>query len=255
MKIMDRFLQVLNSLDPISLSEMDAVKLLDRTDTKFLFHRSKLEQVLNGVKDHYRVLEINNVRNNAYETLYYDTPGFELYLKHHNDRSNRYKIRYRKYVGSDLNFFEIKFKNNKGRTIKSRIQRSEVEMEIRGKAKALLEDTTHYTSEMLRPVFWVNYSRMTLVSRNFSERLTIDTFLTFKNECSSVSFDNLIIAELKQEKASLRSPFARLMTEGRIKQNSLSKYCLGVTQLIDDVKKNNFKPKLLTLNKILHGAA
>jgi hypothetical protein len=253
--MMERFMQVLNTLDPISLSEMDGVKLLDRTDTKFLFHRSRLEEVLSSVREHYRVLEINNTRNNAYETLYYDTPGYEMYMRHHNQRLNRYKIRYRKYVGSDLHFFEIKFKNNKGRTIKSRIQRPQIEMEIRDKAKNLLEDITHYTSDMLRPVFWVNYSRMTLVSKNFSERLTIDTFLTFKNENMSITFDDLIIAELKQEKASLRSPFARIMNEGRIRQNSISKYCLGVTQLVDTVKKNNFKPKLLTLNKILHASA
>ncbi len=30
----------------------------------------------------------------------------------------------------------------------------------------------------------------------------------------------------------------------------MSKYCLGVSSLIDDVKRNNFKEKLLTLNKL-----
>lgn len=243
--------EVISSLEPITLEEMDSVKLMDRTDTKFIFHRSRLPEILDEIKDYYRMLEINTIRNNDYETLYYDTENFELYLRHHNEKNNRYKIRYRKYVNSNLHFFEIKFKNNKDRTIKSRVQQAGLEAEIKDNAKFLLEDTTKYTSEMLRPVFWVNYSRMTLVSKGFEERLTIDTNLTFKNGSVSTSFNDLIIAELKQEKACLKSPFARIMSHYHIRENSISKYCLGVTQLVNEVKKNNFKPKLLILNKIL----
>jgi hypothetical protein len=251
---MDTFEQRLNALDPISLSEMESVKLLDRTDTKFIFHRSRMDAVLDSIAADYRVLDIGNVRNNAYETLYYDTDNYDLYLSHHNERTNRYKIRYRKYVGSNLHFFEIKFKNNKGRTIKSRIQRPSIELSITDKAKDLLQDVTGFSSDTLVPVFWVNYSRVTLVSRNLEERLTIDTNLTFKNSSSEKVYSDLIIAELKQNKASMKSAFAKVMNRERIKENSISKYCLGVTQLIPDIKKNNFKPKLLTLNKILYYA-
>ena len=245
----------MREFEQITLSEMESVKLLDRTDTKFIFHRDRLESVLDQVKPHYRVLDIKNVRNSAYETLYYDTPKFDLYMSHHNDRTNRYKIRYRKYVGSNLHFFEIKFKNNKGRTIKSRIQRPGIEHVIEENARDLLEDVTSFTADMLQPVFWVNYSRITLVSKDFGERLTLDTNLTLKNEQGEMVFDNLIIAELKQDKASMKSPFGRIMTQERIRENSISKYCLGVIQLIPDIKKNNFKPKLLTLNKVLYASA
>jgi hypothetical protein len=245
---------IVNSFDPISLAEMDSVKLLDRTDTKFIFHVSRLPDLLKEIREYYNILEIQQIRNNDYETLYYDTNHFDLYLRHHNEKLNRYKIRYRKYVNSNLHYFEIKFKNNKGRTIKSRIQRPEIEMSIKDKAKKLLEEVTSFQSDTLLPMFWVNYSRMTLVSKNFSERLTLDLNLTFKNNSVEKTFGTLVIAELKQEKASLKSPFAKIMYQAHIHQNSISKYCFGVTQLINEIKKNNFKPKLLTLNKILNVA-
>ena len=41
---------------------------------------------------------------------------------HQNKKLNRYKIRQREYLISDISFFEIKFKSNKGRTIKKRIK-------------------------------------------------------------------------------------------------------------------------------------
>jgi hypothetical protein len=37
----------------------------------------------------------------------------------------------------------------------------------------------------------------------------------------------------------------------RVYPASFSKYCMGLLALTDDIKKNNFKPKLLNLKKIL----
>ena len=37
---------ILNNYKPISLEEMDSVKLMDRTDTKFTFHINHLTQDL-----------------------------------------------------------------------------------------------------------------------------------------------------------------------------------------------------------------
>jgi hypothetical protein len=105
------------------------------------------------------------------------------------------------------------------------------------------------------PVCWVNYSRITLVSKNMQERLTLDIGLTMKVETREKTYENLAIAELKQDKTAIKSPFSKIMGEFRIRKTSLSKYCLGVTQLFPNVKHNNFKPKLLTLNKILNANA
>ena len=101
---------------PISLEEMDRVKLMDRTDTKFVFHISELSELLQSISQDYFILDMKGLRAHAYETLYLDTVDFDLFRNHHNGKLNRYKIRYRNYKESALAFFEIKFKNNKGRT-------------------------------------------------------------------------------------------------------------------------------------------
>ena len=64
---------------------------------------------------HYKCVEIENKRVSQYQTLYYDTKDMKLYNEHHNGHLNRYKIRHRTYVDSNLSFLEVKFKNNKGR--------------------------------------------------------------------------------------------------------------------------------------------
>ena len=242
----------LSSFEPISLEEMDSVKLMDRTDTKFVFHRSSLPIVLSAISKNYRALEVENSRWSPYETLYFDTPLLELYMRHHNEKMNRYKIRYRKYVNSNLHFFEIKFKNNKGRTIKKRILQKQIEHEIKDSALQLLESITSFKINDLQPIMFVNCSRATLVNQEFGERLTLDVNLQFKTDDTTIDFEPLVIAELKQSKVNVQSPFYKLMKENHFRSSSISKYCLGITQLKPELKHNNFKPKLLTLNKIIH---
>lgn len=245
--------ETLSGFEPITLEKMDDVKLLDRTDTKYTFRADHLISVLESVKDHYYVLEAAGTRITDYESLYFDTKDLDLYIRHHNDRLNRYKVRYRRYINSGLSFFEVKFKNNKNRTIKSRVKRKEIEQEISGSAKDLLESKSWIKADSLLPALWVYYSRITLVSKNLDERLTIDLGLSFSNNITEKNFNELVIAELKQDKFNRNSKFAKEMINHRIPERSMSKYCFGITQVVPGVKQNLFKPKLLNLKKILYG--
>jgi hypothetical protein len=245
------FTEILNAFDPITLEEMDSVKLLDRTDTKFTFKVEKLPFILYQLKKDYRVLDVDGLRLNKYETLYFDTPEFNLYTQHHNGKLNRYKVRFRRYVDSGLNFFEVKFKNNKGRTLKSRVKRKNFHDTIEGKSEVLLNEKSPLSSEMLKPVIWVNYTRITLVSKHTAERLTIDINLNFKNSFSKKAIPSLVIAEVKQDKAK-KSAFITLMNKRKIYNASISKYCFGILSLYENIKKNNFKIKLKEINKIAH---
>jgi hypothetical protein len=238
--------------EPISLAQMDGVKLMDRTDTKFVFKFEKLPGFLEQIMNYYSVLEVANARVSRYNTLYFDTDDFQLYLQHQNGKLNRHKIRFRRYVESGLNFFEIKFKNNKGRTIKDRIKRDDTEFKIDVKEKCFISEKTSLDPDSLKPKLWVNYSRITLVNKSSRERLTLDTNLNFKNDIADRKFNDLVIAEVKQERYS-PSPFIRLMREHHIKDGFISKYCFGVISLHESIKKNNFKPKLLCLNKLIYG--
>lgn len=238
-----------NDFEKITLEEMDNVKLMDRVDMKFIFNERYLPGFLRQVKDHYRSLEVSGTRMSRYETLYYDTPRYDLYTTHHNGRLNRYKVRLRRYVESDLNFFEVKFKNSKARTQKTRVRRKSTDPAIEGKAEELLTQTAKMRPEHLVPKLWVNYTRVTLVNRFEEERLTIDLDLEVRTEDGrSKTFGGLVIVEAKQGKMQ-KTPFVKLLREHHIGEGGMSKYCLAVYSLVDDVKKNTFKPGASAIDK------
>jgi hypothetical protein len=241
---------ILEEFEPIDLSEMDGVKLMNRTDTKFLFTIDQFEQIMKEIKDHYRVLEVNHQRANRYRTLYYDTADLGLYKEHHSGKLNRYKIRHRTYVESNTGFLEVKFKNNKGRTQKKRIEKTDPPSKWEGENEQFLNKTQPYATDSLRPTIWVNYKRYTLVSKTEPERLTIDVELEFVKNDVTKRLDGLVIAELKQEKRHA-SPFFSMMKKLHIREGGMSKYCLGIA-LTCDVKRNSFKKKLLKLKHLLH---
>jgi len=243
--------EILGEFEPISLQQMDNVKLQNRIDTKFMFHEKILPSVLSKMKDNYFALEIKNIRYNHYETLYFDTENYEHYLRHHNGRVNRFKFRARRYVESNLHFFEVKFKNSKGRTIKDRIKKQEISPTICDTSYELVKNTSNVNPESLVAKLWVNYRRMTFVSKHSEERLTIDTKLQFLDDAQTIPVEGLVIAEVKQGSARDKSLFVSLMHDYHVKEKSISKYCLGVISLNSYIKKNNFKPTLLYLKKIL----
>jgi hypothetical protein len=241
---------ILQRFEPINLSEMDGVKLMSRTDTKFFFTLNEFEAVMNEAVNYYRVLEVNGKRLNRYKTLYYDTKDLNLYIKHHNGKLNRYKIRHRTYVESATGFLEVKLKNNKGRTIKKRIKEDAPPASWEEKHKVFLNKTQPLEPHTLVPAIWVNYCRYTLVHKTEPERLTIDLDLEFVKNGLTKKLNGLVIAEVKQEKRKT-SPFLKMMKKNHVRQGSMSKYCMGIALTCGQVKKNNFKRKLLTLNQIV----
>ncbi len=245
----------LETLPPIALSEMDSVRLMDRTDTKFVFPVSLLPAVLHEVRDSYRSLVVSDTRLSKYETLYYDTADFDLYHRHHAGRSSRFKVRSRRYVESDLCFFEVKYRNNKGRTIKNRIRTPAIEDFISEHPARLLGELSNLDPATLQGTIWVNYQRATLVSKHTAERLTLDLGLTFRTAHQSIDFGKMVIAEVKREKANSISPVISVFNQRRIRAGSISKYCLGLISIHASLRKNNFKEQLRHFQRILNNAA
>jgi hypothetical protein len=244
----------LHGFVPITLKEMDSVKLMDRTDTKFVFRQDQLPLFMSQMKEDYRVLDVSGHRISRYESLYFDTAGFDLYHSHHRGKPSRFKIRCRKYVESNLHFFEVKYKTNKGRTIKDRVKQQQIDGSIRENAEELLLHKTPLRPENLEAKMWVNYSRITFVNKNVPERVTIDLNLTFVSDDNNKTIDNLVIAEVKQDK-TLVSAFMKIMKKYHVREGAISKYCFGVVSLFETIKHNNFKPKLIILKKTLYGTA
>jgi len=251
---MEQLHPILQRWDPITLAEMDAVALLNRTDTKFVFNTDLYPSLLETLSKHYRVLEVNNSRISNYRSLYFDTHDFAFYNKHHNGGLNRYKVRMRKYLGSDLTFFEVKFKTNKGRTDKKRIRIADLSETLPEEAAQFVRDTYPSLSpESLVPKLWNSFSRITLVHRSQPERITLDSALAYQFEQQHKPVNNLAIAEVKQERINMQSDFVKAIRAAGVRPNGMSKYGIGCVLLYPDLRYNNFKPRLRTINKVTHG--
>ena len=240
----------LQTFEPITLAEMDGVSLMDRTDTKFVFEAKLLPVILKAVQPFYKSLEIKGKRFADYKTDYFDTSDFYMFTAHQNGKQNRYKVRYREYVGSDLSFLEVKFKNNKGKTLKSRIK-SWVDLDNFDSIDTeFLNEKTPFEVDNLIHVLTNSFSRITLVSKTDKERLTIDFSLGFAKGEIDKKLDNLVIAEVKQEKVNRSSKVMQVLKDNGIRQASFSKYASGATLLNSHLKYNKFKSNMLYLNNI-----
>ena len=246
---MSNLTQIVADFSPISLDEMDDVKLMNRTDTKFAFKANKMPLLLQKLLPFYRVLAIDGELIHDYKSLYYDTDNRKFYLDHHNGRVNRNKIRFREYVGSKLTFLEIKRKNNKGKTIKKRMRVDAISNELSEKQQNYIEKIIGRPMEV-NAKQWINFSRITFVHKTQKERLTIDVNLTFENSNEKGDMKHIVIAEVKQERMSRSSDFMRISKEMYILPIRISKYCLTTLALNPELKKNRFKEKVLFINKL-----
>jgi hypothetical protein len=225
---------------------MDNVKLLSRTDKKFMLTLKQLESWLMEIKSNYRVLEINDVRINAYKSYYFDTPDFELYKAHHNKKLNRLKIRFRSYLESGIHFLEVKLKTNKGRTIKKRIDVATPGIITPNEENFISQ--FYKSSKSLINSLNIDYHRITLVNKEAPERVTVDLNLTFVDGAVSRTLENIAIVEIKQDNLPVATKAESVLKSMRIKEGFISKYCLGMA-LLKPVKQNLFKPKIRKIVK------
>jgi len=246
---MTNFPSVLQTIIPISLEEMEHVKLLDRIDTKYVIHEDQLKEYLEAIGSQYKLLVIDGKLVHPYETLYFDTPDFHLYYMHHSGMLNRYKLRCRKYVNSGISYFEVKSKTNTRRTIKNRMQVDDIPETLNETLNQYITDHTPGVYHDYVPVLRVFFDRITLVNKLVNERLTFDINLRYNRNGREKKLLKLVIVEVKQEKHTV-SPLRELMKMKRQSQDYLSKYCIGLTCLNKGLKKNHFKQKINTLNKL-----
>ena len=242
----------LNEFKSISLIDLKNIQLMNRHDTKFVFNQNDLIILLKQLTLNYKILTINDCRSFNYKNLYFDTDNYLLYSQHHNEKRNRFKVRYRNYSTTNQSFFEIKTKNNKNRTIKNRIPVETINTIIGNKEQKLITKMTNISSEELKHKLTVSFSRITLADFNYNERLTIDTDLVVKNNITDKDFNNLVIAEIKQDRYNPKSPFIQILRNMKIQEMRFSKYCIGLLHVNDKIKYNRFKPKLLQINKIVN---
>jgi len=246
---------LLHSFEPTSLDQMKDVRLMNRTDTKFILPLQRLTPLLQSLISHYRLLQINGESLLDYQTLYLDTPGVEMYRRHHDQRVNRFKVRARTYLQSRMSFLEVKRKTNKGRTLKKRIEIETPHDALHLENDSWLRRTSPYAASDLQPSLQNKFSRLTLVDHALTERITIDLAIAWQQTVENDSpwfrgLSEYCVLELKRGLQAGPSFSLSSLREQRIRPSSFSKYCVGTALLNPQLKQNRFKPLLRKLSSL-----
>ncbi|MEG1580796.1 MAG: polyphosphate polymerase domain-containing protein [Bacteroidaceae bacterium] len=247
----DDIFALINEFPPITLEEMSSIRLMNRTDAKFLTNKATLMKLLAYAKGEYFAQQIDGKRINAYRTTYYDTPDHRFYTTHHNGLAPRVKVRVRTYIDSDITFLEVKRKNNHGRTKKKRIKIASPNAISENGGEDFLFRESGLKLDNLLPSLRNRFDRITLVNRGKTERLTIDFNVTFENmeTGDTCGTNNLVIVELKRD-GNVYSPIKEMLLRLRIKPGGYSKYCIGSMMTNKTLKQNLFKERMNLINKI-----
>ena len=157
-----------------------------------------------------------------------------FFKAHASGSKKRVKIRTRKYVDSDLHFFEYKQKANK-RVTKFRYEMSGDEFGVMNQSAnefCVWVDSEYnlMPTEWITPALENSYQRVTLCNMNAQERVTIDYNIGFVNPRTwkTARIDNIAIIETKS--ATQPSPTSILLQQqcGITPQWACSKYCIGL---------------------------
>lgn len=256
---------IISKYDPILLEQMSSIKLMNRTDTKFVTTEQILYELLMLASDDYFAQEIEGERIARYFTSYFDTADNDMYIMHQNGHLNRQKLRIRSYVDSHLDFLEVKTKDNHGRTKKKRV--AMLDFDVANPKRDIvfrrqddnfvtydefLHKHLHYDPKSVSQQLENNFNRITLVNKARTERVTIDTGLRFNNLVTGNKCDltGLAIIELKRDGLK-PSPIMDMLLRLRIKPSGFSKYCMGQAFTNPALKRNRFKPRLHMVERFL----
>ena len=249
----------LSGFSAINLTELNATaSYLKRIDRKFLLTEKKFLKVLEDLSDDFRALEIDDKRVFLYDNVYMDTPEYLFYNQHQQGLKNRTKIRTRHYTDAgDLAFFEYKQKED-GITKKFRYQFPASEHGTMTKGKKRFFDGVFQSmygekAPDISPAIRTNYNRLTLVSKDGNERLTIDFNISTEDlrtkKAKTTKLKNLVIIESKSLSENCLS--CELMERHNIAQaKSCSKYSLWVIYSGLAEKWSHFNTTLKAIGEI-----
>jgi len=242
---------IIDGFDGVGWREISDPTASNRVDSKFIVPAGLVPELLERAGRHYRVVEVEGIRLATYVTRYFDTPDFQLYHAHHSGRTPRYKVRIREYATTGDRYLEVKRKRAAGgRTQKERIHLEDGEA---SPVQRLLRDDLLAVGHMVDPSqlgarMTTQYQRVTLVSTDVAERVTIDLVLTCQQRDRARTYPAVAIVEVKQTVRS-RTPITETLSAMNLHRRSISKYCIGVAALVPDVKTNLFKPVFRYLDR------
>ena len=220
---------------PITLTQLNAqAAFLDRIDTKFVVSEDELIFLIEELKKDFYVLDIDGKSVFEYDSIYMDTEDYLFYNQHQEEGiKTRTKVRTREYVDSGIAFFE--YKQKQGKSIRK--FRYQFDLENHGKMDSESEKfyqglhMSFYNTKTptITPSSRTHYNRLTLCSKDNSERVTIDFNIELENLRGSgkKKLENMVIIESKATSKDCLSH--KIMAKHGIQQaHGCSKYCMSL---------------------------
>ena len=156
------------------------------------------------------MLDIDGRREFGYESVYFDTSDLRLYRDAATSRRIRFKVRTRLYRDADVAVLEVKAKDGRGQTIKSRLDYCvEDRHRLTPAAHEFVDELARCPgiAATLQPVLTTQYLRATFVDVTPGARYTVDRGLVCTEPCGHpIGLDEVII-ETKSDGAT--SPIDR----------------------------------------------
>ncbi len=233
---------LLDSCASITLADLQQeAAFLTRRDRKYLLPVAEVPGILAIFGDTTRVLEIGGRRTFGYETTYFDNDSYVSYHGALRKRPNRFKVRVRSYLGSDICQLEAKVRDGRGNTVKHRMHHAEPGDRLDEADRRWLEHLPQVApyADSLAPCLTTMYRRSTLVLPEGAGRITFDRSLAFAlPDGTQVSLPGVAIVESKGPGQPL--PVDRLLWRHGYRPQSISKYALGLSLLLPELPANRW---------------
>lgn len=248
--MLEKIQRILDDYQPVSLEEIESVKLMNRLDTKYIVSTETMMNILHQLSNDYMLLEINSQRFGQYSSIYYDTIDFQMFHAHITSRYPRFKVRERTYSQNGMQFLEVKRKKITGRTSKKRLS-------LLGKTGFddtkynFVADYSPFCMKNLQPQLHNQFNRITLINKDRTERLTFDFDLQFRsfNGNATPIIKNAAIIEVKQNKRT-GSVITRMLRDENIRPCGMSKYCVGMLLIHNHLNHKMYQTKFVKFKKI-----
>ena len=237
-------------LRTVSLEEVLATaELQTRIDRKYVVPVELFEAVLDQLQCQLSVLQIGDLRQFRYESVYFDTPSLTAYRQHAHGRRHRVKIRTRAYLDSGECLLEFKRVGARGETIKERYLHPLAhrhELDAAARSLALARVGQCISTSDLGQVLTTAYHRTTLVDSTHGSRVTCDVDLRFE-DCDGRGYgprSGLVVLESKSRGSE--SPIDVVLRRSGLRPLSLSKYCVGMAVVDPSLPANRWNRELRT---------
>lgn len=237
---MDQLLASLQVTDRANLSEEFNLQI--RTDRKYLVSNKQFTEILLQTPADFSVVSDSGRLISQYESVYFDTPDLQLHKLAAVGRRRRFKLRTRTYVESKISFLELKIRNSRSQTKKTRL---EIPFDSRFSnpdahqiwIESELANHDASVPNAFGASLAVNFQRSTMVSLTEASRITIDSLLEF-NSISAFNSPEWLIVETKS--AGQPSQLDRQLWKAGIRPSKVSKYGVGIALLHAATHRNKW---------------